>query len=120
MKLFLSCFFLIGLLPVAYGQTSLQKNVDPAKEILVVDAVCGQCRFGLKGKSCDLAVRIKGKAFFVEGTGIDEHGDAHADDGFCNATRKAKVQGTVKDNRFVATYFELLPDSAKAKSKPGR
>ena len=28
-------------------------------------------------KGCDLAVRIDGKSYFVEGTKIDEHGDAH-------------------------------------------
>jgi hypothetical protein len=28
--------------------------------------------------------------------------------GFCNAIRKAKVQGEIVNNKFVATYFELL------------
>lgn len=92
--------------------------VRPAQQVLdtiqIVDAACGQCKFNLKGTSCDLAVRIKGKAFFVDGTKIDDHGDAHADDGFCNKIRKAKVRGTVVNNRFVATSFELLPEK-KAK-----
>ena len=49
----------------------------------VVEAACGQCQFKMKDKKgCDLAVRIDGKSYFVEGTKIDEHGDAHADDGF--------------------------------------
>ena len=76
---------------------------------LVVEAACGQCQFGLPGKSCDLAVRIDGKAYFVDGVEIDDHGDAHADDGFCNAVRQARVQGRVEKGRFVATSFELLP-----------
>jgi hypothetical protein len=36
----------------------------------------------MEGKACDLAVRIDGKAYFVDGTSIDSHGDAHAADGF--------------------------------------
>jgi hypothetical protein len=56
-----------------------------------------------------LAVRLDGKSYFVDGTTLDEHGDAHAEDGFCNAVRQAEVIGEVKDGRFVVTYFKLLP-----------
>jgi len=82
---------------------------DPAQKIQIVEAACGQCRFGLPGKSCDLAVRINGKAYFVDGTDIDSHGDAHASDGFCEAIRKVEVQGEIEDGRFKATYFKLVP-----------
>ncbi|TGD79830.1 DUF6370 family protein [Hymenobacter wooponensis] len=88
---------------------------DKSKEVLLVDAACGQCRLGLPGKSCDLAIRMNGKAYFVDGTDIDSHGDAHAKDGFCNSVRKAQVQGEVVDNRFKATYFQLLPETVTAK-----
>jgi hypothetical protein len=44
----------------------------------------------------------------VQGTSIDDHGDAHDEKGFCMAVRKAKVQGSVKDDKFVVSYFELL------------
>ncbi len=74
----------------------------------VVDAACGECQFALEGESCDLAVRIDGQAYFVDGTGIDDHGDAHGDDGFCNSVRQARVTGEVVDGRFVASEFELL------------
>jgi hypothetical protein len=47
---------------------------------------------GLEGKGCNLAVRINGQSYFVDGSDIDSHGDAHADDGFCKKIRKAKVQ----------------------------
>lgn len=76
----------------------------------VVETSCGECQFGMKGKGCDLAVRIDGKNYFVSGTKIDQHGDAHAADGFCNAIRKAKVSGEIKDNQFISTSFELLPN----------
>ncbi len=93
----------------AFAQSKVQKP-DPNQKIQVVETSCGQCQFGLKDKKgCDLAVRIDGKAYFVEGTTIDEHGDAHAKDGFCEAIRKAEVQGKVVDNKFHVTYFKLLP-----------
>lgn len=84
-------------------------NADPSKKIQVVEAACGQCRFGLPGKSCDLAVRINGNAYFVDGTDIESHGDPHASDGFCEAIRKAEVQGELEASRFKATYFKLVP-----------
>lgn len=82
---------------------------DTTKKIQVVEASCGQCQFGMKGTGCSLAVRIDGKSYFVEGTKIDDHGDAHAGDGFCEAIRKAEVQGKVVKNKFKVTYFKLLP-----------
>jgi len=85
-----------------------QDKKDNSK-IQIVEASCGQCQFGMEGKSCDLAVRIDGKSYFVEGTNIDAHGDAHAKDGFCASIRKAAVIGTIKDNKFVVTYFKLQP-----------
>lgn len=81
---------------------------DSTKKILTVEASCGECQFKLDGKGCSLAVRIDGKAYFVDGTTIDEHGDAHAKDGFCEAIRKADVQGELVNNRFKVSYFKLL------------
>lgn len=86
---------------------------DPNKKIMVIEAACGECQFKLKGDDCDLAVRIDGKAYFVDGTNIDSHGDAHAKDGFCNAVRKAEVQGELVNNRFKVTYFKLLKSEEK-------
>ncbi|MFM6954326.1 MAG: DUF6370 family protein [Sphingobacteriaceae bacterium] len=83
---------------------------DRKPKLRIVEASCGECNFGLPGKSCDLAVRIHGKAYFVDGTSIDEHGDAHAKDGFCQAIRKAEVSGKVVKGRFKASYFKLLPN----------
>jgi len=85
-----------------------QKNDNPKKQI--VEASCGQCQFGMEGKECDLAVRIDGKSYFVDGTHIDKHGDAHAEDGFCAKVRKAEVVGEIVNNRFKVTYFKLLPE----------
>jgi hypothetical protein len=100
----------------AVSQTKqVKKNeLDSTKKITTIEASCGQCQFKLKTqKGCDLAVRINGKAYFVEGTSIDEHGDAHANDGFCEAIRKAEVQGEIVNNRYVVTYFKLLKQEKK-------
>lgn len=80
---------------------------DMTKPVQVVEAACGMCQLGLPGADCALAVRIDGKAYYVDGTDIDSHGDAHATDGFCNAIRKAEVQGHVRNARFAVTYFKL-------------
>ena len=64
--------------------------------------------FKMKGKGCSLAVKFKGENYFVDGTDIDDHGDAHDKEGFCNAIKKAKVQGSVVGDRFLVTYFELI------------
>ena len=99
-------FFITGML-------SAQKITNK-----VVDVACGECKFGMKGKACDLAVKIDGKSYFVDGAKMDDHGDAHAKDGMCNAVRQATVSGEVVDNRFKATSFVLVAaEKPKAKGK---
>jgi hypothetical protein len=90
------------------AQKTKSKVIDPSKKVLIVEASCGECQFKMKGKGCTLAVRIDGKSYFVDKADIDEFGDAHSKDGFCNAIRKAKVQGEIIGDKFVASYFELV------------
>ena len=115
MKFFFFICLVIGFSTAGSAQTrkAIVQTKDSTKRVEVVEAACGQCKFALKGKSCDLAVRINGKAYFVDGTDIDEHGDAHAKDGFCNAIRKAEVQGEVVNDRFKVSYFKLLNTDTK-------
>ena len=115
MRSFLSSIVCLLFIGSAFGQKSDPKvsTPDPNKKIQVVETACGECQFKLAGNGCDLAVRIDDKAYFVDGTDIDSHGDAHAKDGFCNAVRKAEVQGEIANNRFKVTYFKLLKDPAK-------
>ncbi|MFN3753365.1 DUF6370 family protein [Flavobacterium sp.] len=106
-KLLLVVTFALGITTVN-AQNAHEKKV--AQKTQIVEASCGQCQFGMKDKKgCDLAVRIDGKSYFVEGTDIHKHGDAHAADGFCSTVRKAEVVGEIKDNKFVASQFKLLP-----------
>ncbi len=101
-------FAMLFISTFANAQNSTTKTIDPNKRLLIVEASCGQCQFKMKGKGCTLAVRIDGKSYFVDKSHIDDFGDAHGKMGFCNAIRKAKVQGDIVDGKFVATYFELI------------
>jgi Family of unknown function (DUF6370) len=102
----------------ALGQEIKIAVPDSTKKIQTVEASCGKCQFGLPGKDCELAVRINGKAYYVDGTHIDSHGDAHSSHGFCNTIRKAQVQGEVADNRFKVSYFKLIPMVINKADKP--
>jgi len=83
-------------------------TMEQLAEGVIVEAACGECMFKLPGNGCDLAVRVNGKAYFVDGVDMDTHGDAHAKDGMCSVVREAKVKGQIIDGRFKAETFELL------------
>ncbi len=106
----LICFLSIFLLQVSAQKRATKKiQIDSSKIEQIVEVSCGQCQFNITTQAgCDLAVKINGKTYFVDGTKIDEHGDAHADDGFCKAIRKATVKGKIVNDRFKATYFKLI------------
>jgi len=105
-KLFFIAFVLVNTTLIAQEKKELKPQT--------VEVSCGQCQFEMtEKKGCDLAVRIDGKSYFVEGTKIDEHGDAHAHDGFCTTIRKAEVVGEIKGNKFVVSHFKLLPVEKK-------
>jgi len=101
-------FALLFISSFSFGQNPQKKTLDPNKKILIVEASCGQCQFKMAGKGCTLAVRIDGKSYFVDKAKIDDFGDAHAKEGFCNAIRKAKVQGEIVGDKFVVSYFEII------------
>lgn len=94
---------------IFYSSIIFSQEKKETSKIQIVEASCGQCQFGMEGHGCDLAVRIEGKIYFVKGTSLDSHGDAHAKDGFCARIRKAEVVGELKNNIFFVTYFKLMP-----------
>ena len=67
----------------------------------------GMCNLGMQSKDCSLAIQIDKKNFPVRGTGIDDHGDSHDENGLCNTIRVADVNGTVKDGVFVVRNLKI-------------
>jgi len=113
-------FSLLFVFSLLFSTAKAQSKVsipDPNKPIETVEASCGECQFKMEGKGCHLAVRMNGKSYFVDGTSLDDHGDAHASDGFCEAVRKAEVQGEVVNDRYRVSYFKLLPNVKEKKKK---
>ncbi len=115
MKTILFTLILLITCGAGFSQTAPGAKKEKTSDTLVVEASCGQCQFGMDGKGCDLAVKIDGKGYYVDGTDIHKHGDAHGKDGFCNAIRKAKVTGEIKNGRYHAKSFLLLPMQEKTK-----
>lgn len=108
-KILISLLFIVSCTESQTGYESFGE-MNPDAALHTVKTSCGECNFGLPGDDCTLAIRMDDKTYFVQGTHIDSFGNAHGDDGFCNAIRKAEVQGTVKDSFFVVSYFRLLKD----------
>lgn len=110
MKKIVFGFIALFLFITANAQDSTNKKLvfNPKNPVYELAATCGTCMFKMDGKGCLLAVKFKGKNYFVDGTSIDDHGDAHDTEGFCNAIKKAKVQGAVVGDKFLVTYFELI------------
>lgn len=106
MKYLLIALFFIGSLSVS-AQSNETKTEEPAEK--VVEISCGQCQFHMEEKGCDLAVRIDGKDYYVDGVDMDDLGDAHGHDGMCNMIREAKVVGELINGRFVASSIKMLP-----------
>ena len=84
--------------------------VENKEKEIIAEVSCGQCQFHLTGKDgCDLAVKINGIAYFVDGAHIDDFGNAHdKNTGFCEVIRKANVVGKIEGNRFKATSIKLI------------
>lgn len=108
-KIILLLLFMVSILSSQAQDTTKKKLVfNPKNPTYEVEATCGNCMYKMKGDGCHLAIKLNGKNYFVDGTGIDDHGDAHDSEGFCNAIKKAKVQGEIVGDRFKVTYFELI------------
>ena len=110
MKALLIAFLLTTFGFVANAQTKPQQKPEVIKD-KVVEIACGECKFKMKGKSCDLAIRVDGKSYFVDGKNVDDFGDAHDEKhGFCNVISKATVTGEILNNRFKAKTITLLSE----------
>ncbi len=86
---------------IPFGNFIIKVKQDGIVDGLVL-ASCGMCNFVTKDRTCSLSIQINKKAYNVKGTHIDDHGDSHAKDGFCNVVRVAKVSGKVERDNYIA------------------
>lgn len=103
-------FVLSGLVITSCASTRNSGNdIDQ-----VVGASCGICQLSMAGDGCQLAIRLDGKDYYVEGSSLDDHGNPHSEYGMCNAVRQAHVKGTLMHGVYEVTSFELIAvDSLK-------
>jgi Family of unknown function (DUF6370) len=74
-----------------------------------VEIGCALCIYRMPGvNDCVLAAKVDERALLVDGSGIDDHGDAHAADGLCNTARKVRAVGVVQGDRFVVTHLRAF------------
>ena len=88
-------------------EIKIKNQADSSRPFYEAEASCGSCKLNMKGKGCFLAVRINGKNYLVQGAGIDDFGDAHDTEGFCNSIRKVTIQGEIKEENFILTYLRF-------------
>ena len=67
-----------------------------------------KCKAFLIISSNNINFLVGKKTFNVKGTGMEDHGDSHAEDGFCNAVRIANVKGKVSKGKFKSESFALI------------
>ena len=65
------------------------------------------CNFMTADNDCSLAIKVGANTYKVNGVGIDEHGNSHAKDGYCNVIKKAYVEGKIKNNKFMPSKMDL-------------
>ena len=68
---------------------------------------CGMCNFMTNGTDCAMAIKVGKGIYSVSGVGIDEHGDSHAKDGYCNVIKKVYVEGRVSGDRFIPMKMDV-------------
>ena len=68
---------------------------------------CGMCNFMNGDTDCALAIKIGPRVLRVRGVGIDDHGDSHDSDGYCNVIKKTYVEGIVRNNTFLPTKMDV-------------
>ena len=87
-----------------------------------VDVACARCVFRMDESrledvpGCPWAAEIEGETYLVYGPVPHDHSN-HAPDGICNMRRQAAVEGNVRNGKFIASSFTLLP-AADIPSQP--
>ena len=68
---------------------------------------CGMCNFMNGDNDCALAIKVGRDVLSLKDVGIDDHGDSHAKDGYCNVIKKVYVEGRVRGKTFKANKMEF-------------
>ena len=68
---------------------------------------CGMCNFMNGDNDCALAIKVGRDVLSLKDVGIDDHGDSHAKDGYCNVIKKVYVEGKVRGKTFKANKMEF-------------
>ena len=68
---------------------------------------CGMCNFMNGDNDCALAIKVGQNVLSLKDVGIDDHGDSHAKDGYCNVIKKVYVEGRVRGKTFKANKMEF-------------
>ena len=121
-KLITTCFaiFTFQSILASCGLCKISKNeIIPPKGAFITSineggsvngyllASYSMCNFGKNNKKCSLVIQINEKAYNVKGSNIDDHGDSHANDGYCNVIKKIYVEGRVRGKSFTANKMEF-------------
>tara|TARA_S200000501_G_scaffold379024_1_gene446660 strand:+ start:47687 stop:48082 length:396 start_codon:yes stop_codon:yes gene_type:complete len=83
---------------------SVPKNMKVDGNVLIS---CGMCNFFTEDKTCAVSVKIGRDVFKVHGVDINDHGDSHAVNGYCNVIKRAYVNGKLKDKKLYAEKIEF-------------
>ncbi|MBI89882.1 MAG: hypothetical protein CMG60_07330 [Candidatus Marinimicrobia bacterium] len=68
---------------------------------------CGMCNFMSQDNDCSLAIKVGKNVISVVDIGIDEHGDSHANDGYCNVIKKVYIEGVINYNKINVEKMEF-------------
>ena len=95
----------------SYYNEKNKRLIESVPESMKVDGnvliSCGMCNFFTEDKICSVSVKIGKDVFKVHGVNIDDHGNSHAVDGYCNVIKRAYVNGELKNNKLHAEKVEF-------------
>ncbi len=99
------------------GGTGLSACGGSATEVVALeqaDVACARCVFRMDesrldgAPGCPWAIEVNGEHHLLYGPVPQDHFN-HGPDGICNMRRQAKVEGTVRNDKFIATAIKLHP-----------
>jgi hypothetical protein len=82
---------------------------EPRLEGRTLEVACGRCIFHMpQAQGCPWAAELDGKHYLLQGAVPQAH-HSHAPDGICNVSRRAVVDGVLRNGKLIVSRMELLP-----------